>query len=502
MALSPFQSSMASPSSPSSFSSRDCSLLEPVGSPSPMRSSLTPEQRADQEPTPVVPDVRLGVQPGIYEECHAPYDCTANSPLGPIPLLFMNCTRTIPTHGVDDMQALSFHRTVFGPLKSTRTPAHSAQSLFVNYVVDKQMALHFLLAVAHSELSLYYGNGLILPQKSYLHFYQGTKLLRHASTPRGPTDHVNMMLSFLYMYMFWMRRDSPVAQKLRGLSRIVVDYVRTHKVDEFCTHDDVDSLPDGLLIPDHVLVARIFTYLYDRDGFCSFFGCGGSFATFVNEDHSTRRKIWRLSRTVFLMFPEENGLTSSSSLPEVHEAAILELYFMLITIHHEINIYSQTGGLHRYGDECRLRQHLHELKNEYSYIFSLVTNGEPLSAHRVSLLECVTVTFFYALQIYLHRSCESAFGADPVPEEVGCALGSLVMAAYNAVAIGPIQLLERFQWSLFIGVIETRDPVHREWILTHLSDPALKRIYQLVQEAKRHSPVTMQSLRRIVGGGL
>ena len=115
-------------------------------------------------------------------------------------------------------------------------------------------------------------------------------------------------------------------------------------------------------------------------------------------------------------------------------------------------------------------------------------------------MECVTVTFFFALQIYLHRSCESAFGADPVPEEVRCALSSLITCAYNTVTIGSAQLLERFQWSLFIGGLETRDPVHRGWIITHLSDPALKRVFQLVQEAKRHSPVTMQILRRIVGG--
>ena len=114
-------------------------------------------------------------------------------------------------------------------------------------------------------------------------------------------------------------------------------------------------------------------------------------------------------------------------------------------------------------------------------------------------MECVTVTFYYALQIYLHRSCESAFGTDPVPEEVSCALGSLVTAAYTAVTIGPIQLLERFQWSLFIWGLETRDPVHREWITIHLSDPALKRVFQLVQEATSHSPVTMHNLRRIVG---
>ena len=345
-----------------------------MGSASPVISLPTPEQQDDEGSTPNLPVTRLGLQAGIHEEYPVLHEYHPNSLLDPLPLLFMNYMRNTPTHDVDDMQALSFHRTVFGPLKSTRDPAHSAQSLFVDYVVDKQMALHFLLAVAHRELSLYYDSGLVLPQKSSLHFHQGTKLLRYAPTPRGPTDHVNMMLSFLYMYMFWMRRDKPAPQKLRELSRTVVEYMQTYKVDELCTKDDVNLFPEtfaaGLLIPDQVLLARIFTYLYDRDGFCSFFGCGGSFATFVNEDYFKMRKIWRLSRTAFLLFPEENGLTSGS-LPEVHEAAILELYFMLITIHHEINIHSQTGGLHRYGNGRRLKQHLDELKKVHIVAFAI-----------------------------------------------------------------------------------------------------------------------------------
>ncbi|KAF5861308.1 hypothetical protein ETB97_000424 [Aspergillus alliaceus] len=116
---------------------------------------------------------------------------------------------------------------------------HSA-NLFLNYAVDRRMALHFLLAVAHGELSLHYGIGLNLSQESNLRFDQ-------------------------------------------------VDYVRTHKVDDFCTNEGLDifleaSSSGRLPIPDQVLLARIFTYLYDRDGFCSFFWCGGSFATIVNDD--------------------------------------------------------------------------------------------------------------------------------------------------------------------------------------------------------------------------
>jgi hypothetical protein len=348
---------------------RDYSLVGPLESPSAIMSLRTPEQREDelQETTPVLANQRpQGTVAGAStsQEFYMPHVPAVDYLSESLPLLFMSCTRSIPIAGTDDMQALSFHRTVFGPLKSTRTPANSAHSIFVNCAIDKQMALHFLLAVAHCELSLYYGTGLDLPRESYLHFDQGSQLLRHALAPRGPTDHITFLLSFLYMFMFMMRSDQPAPQKLRELSRVVVDYVQNHNVDEFCINEDVNIFSQdssaGLLIPDQVLLARIFTYLYDRDGFCSFFGCGGSFATFVNGDASKRRKIWTLSRTVFL-FSKESDL-SSGTISEIQDAVVLDLYFTLIAVHHEINLYSQTGNISTCGDERRLKQHLDQLR--------------------------------------------------------------------------------------------------------------------------------------------
>ncbi|KAE8155305.1 hypothetical protein BDV25DRAFT_135052 [Aspergillus avenaceus] len=414
-----------------------------------------------------------------------------------------NWARCITSTGTDDNSALCFHRMVFAPLKSTRSVANSAQSLFINYAIDKNMALHFLLAVAHSELALYYGNGLSLPRESYAHFDRGSKLLCHAPHPRRPADHINMMLSFLYMYMFWMRRDPLVPQKLQELSRVVVDYVQTHDVDAFCTNDDVDLFSEhlsstGPSIPDQVLLARIFTYLYDRDSYCSFFGCGGSFATYVNVDLSKVRKIWTLSRTIFLWFPGDN---TDGAFPEIYEASVLDLYFKLITMHHEINIYSQNGREYRRDAKQQLWLHLNELKCEYSSTFSLVIHREAQST-QPSLMACVTVAIFYALQIYLHRSRDSVFGTDPICYEVRQALSRLVVAAYQAVATGPVQLLERFQWSLFIAGIETRDPVHKEWLANHIFDPGLKSAFKAVQGAKEQSKVTMETVRRMTGGKL
>lgn len=112
----------------------------------------------------------------------------------------------------------------------------------------------------------------------------------------------------------------------------------------------------------------------------------------------------------------------------------------------------------------------------------------------------VTVTFFHALQIYFYRSRNSHFGERPVPSEIQWALRELVAAAYYTMATGPVQLLERFQWSLLIAGIETHDPVHQEWISRTISDPSMKHALHLIQEAKTISCISMQTLRQIIEG--
>ena len=111
----------------------------------------------------------------------------------------------------------------------------------------------------------------------------------------------------------------------------------------------------------------------------------------------------------------------------------------------------------------------------------------------------VTVTILHALQIYLYRSRDSAFGETPVPPEVETALTDLVAVAYHTITIGPVQLLERFQWALLIAGIETHDPIHRDWISASISDPVIKSVYNHVLAAKGMSDtVSMEAVRDLI----
>lgn len=54
----------------------------------------------------------------------------------------------------------------------------------------------------------------------------------------------------------------------------------------------------------------------------------------------------------------------------------------------------------------------------------------------------------------------------------------------------------------FINALETHDPVHRHWLVDHISNPSLKGGIQLFQTIKKQSAnyITMQHLRLLIGG--
>ncbi|KAL6234852.1 hypothetical protein BDW75DRAFT_230853 [Aspergillus navahoensis] len=402
--------------------------------------------------------------------------------------------------GSDDMQAVMFHCKVLAPLRSTRNWSCSAHTIFLNKAYNRDMALHFLLAVAHSELAIHYGQGPQAPQESREHFARGSQLLLQAHNPFASPDHVNMMLSFLYMYMFWMRRGHLDPSKLRDLSRAVLVYVRTCGLDTLCASDEFlssEGASDGVInVSEQVLLARIITYLYDRDGFCCFFGCGGQFADYMNSIPQKRQRIWLRSRAAFFLPLSEVGYHEAGT--EMEDAATLDVYFELLILHHENNSYSKASATQPTAVKSRLQRRLETIHSDQAALFHQV--ADQTHGSQCTLMTYVTATIFYALQIYFYRARQSSFGTRPIPFELQHALNSLVSAAYYATKAGQVQLLERFQWSLFIAGLEITDPVHQEWVGNTISDPAIREGFDCIRRIKQHSPasITMQKIRSLI----
>jgi hypothetical protein len=230
----------------------------------------------------------------------------------------------------NDVLALEFHRTIFAYLRSTRDPTKSSHFTFSHHALKMPIALHLLLAVSHSELVIYQGQGAQTPQESLLHFGLGSNmLLQRLTSTLDSGNHAEVMLSYLYLYHFWLRRDQWNLQKLQDLSMSILLYVKTWALDEACSLAYRQSSVAGHHSVEYGLVAKILTYLFDRDGFCAYSGFAGALCTDGIQNQAVWQDIWHLSQ---LAFPP----------PSSREVAVLECYYQLIWIHHQINCYSQS----------------------------------------------------------------------------------------------------------------------------------------------------------------
>jgi len=70
---------------------------------------------------------------------------------------------------------------------------------------------------------------------------------------------------------------------------------------------------------------------------------------------------------------------------------------------------------------------------------------------------------FYAVQVFY--SCID--GQESYPSWLDTALTELLTIAYKAIEESPGQVY-RLAWPLTIALVKTRDPIHREWILTQV----------------------------------
>lgn len=233
-----------------------------------------------------------------------------------------------PSH-FNDAQAADFYRMVFAPLRSTKTPAASPHFFFADYVRTRCMASHFLLAVSHSEISTFYGQAPGQSPEALQHFAIASDLFSQ-NLILANAQHMEMMLSFLYIYHFWLRRPAWNSQKLFTLSTAILIYVKRNDLDKMCAIQDVSALgrQSGSSSSTAAILSRILVYLFDRDGFCAFAGIGGILATHACQHEELWQKIWRVSNTAFAPASAFEGVT-------------LSLYFELTLIHHHINCYSQ-----------------------------------------------------------------------------------------------------------------------------------------------------------------
>jgi hypothetical protein len=368
-------------------------------------------------------------------------------------------------------QALNHYQTVFSLYRSTKDPKWSTHKMLLNYGSYDPMIMHFILAVSINDFNLRLSNENAY-QGAETHFETGSRLWIETMKKNDPSDHLALMTSFFFLYLYMTKRKNVTHQRLQKLNKSVAEFVRRHKLDTRCLGSTRSLTPDegfdesaAMAIRQRSLLARVIMWTFDEDVKCGFQGSGGHFAQYLSENDARTKNIYDASRSVLenhwgAQYPDYQVFDDNEN------SFILEFLFAMMPLQQDINDLSKRDS--DSAEICRrIRRRFSILEQDYSSIFR-IARTKTLPRSRVLLNADCDVVLFNALKIYYFRSTIVDLVID-TPQEVAQAMKSLLLIVQQTFASNGTELHERLQWPLFLAGIETDDTIYREWILSKLT---------------------------------
>lgn len=400
-------------------------------------------------------------------------------------------------------QALNHYQTVFSLYRSTKDPKWSTHKMLLNYGSHNPMIMHFILAVSINDYSICLANEHAY-QGAQNHFEIATGLWVETMKKDNQADHLTLMISFFFLYLYMTKRSNVTHQRLRKLSKSAVDFVKKNKLDTRCLASTSSLLPDeasgdsaAMTTRQRSLLARLIMWTSDEDVKCGFQGSGGHLAQYLSENDTRTKNIYDASRSVL-----ENHWRSDYPDCQVFDdnenSVILEFLFALMPLQQDINELSSRSDANT-TDICRrIQRRFTTLEQDYSSVFRIAAT-RIMPRTRVLVNADYDVVLFNALRIYYFRSTITDLTMD-TPPEICLALKNLLSIVRQTFAFNGTELHERLQWPLFLAGIETDDPIYREWIILKLTSYCVLGALKSTLEAQQRTGkrLTMMGIRDLL----
>jgi Fungal specific transcription factor domain len=400
--------------------------------------------------------------------------------------------------------ALYYYKTTLSLSHTTKDPTWSTSMVFLRLGSKRPLVMRLLLAASLNSLV---SNQEVSDPPDMLviakhHFQTGEKLLTEQLGNQIAPDHVNVMTAFWFLYLYRSRQSDVNVGEMTQLSQKVGHYVRKHELDRLCTDSSTDSASgtcSGLSHRKRSLLARLLIWIFYVDVSLGFRNRGGSLAKYLSEDIERMDKVYKTSKSILhLHWGSEYPPHQLSD--DVQNCEVLEMLYKTFLAYHAINELSDGMRTETLVDES-IERKLIDIEENYSSIFLLANSSTGGPPRLLQNAEWV-VSLFYAIRIYYFR-CTNLDAHAPRPPIVEKALSSLIGIVYRTYTSGPSELYGCPQWPLLIAGAETSDPIHRDWILKHMSPDVYKKALENIVQAQKEigGRIGISQLREICGEG-
>lgn len=243
---------------------------------------------------------------------------------------------------LDEHRAVKHYQTTYSLYRTAKDPNWSTHMVLLRLGSKDPMIMHLLLAVSINDLQNRSGD-TSWSQQAHNHFQAGAHLLIGNMQCITESNHVSLMASFFFIYLYMTKRQCIAAQQLRQLSLVVANYVKKYSPDSFCT-DSIHSPETTPLITtskyDRSLIARLIMWTFDEDVKSSFQGAGGYFARYLT-DHGVRTKnVYNVSRNALsVYFGAEYPVYQN--MDDQQNSTVLEFLWAMMPLWQDINDITQ-----------------------------------------------------------------------------------------------------------------------------------------------------------------
>ncbi|KAK6600454.1 hypothetical protein H4I96_07780 [Botrytis cinerea] len=321
---------------------------------------------------------------------------------------------------------------------TTKNPTWSTQQIYICLGAQDPLIMHLLLAISFRDL-YFKDKDNELHDLAQKHFRAGIGRLLTAISEEESPHHLSIMAAFWFLYMLGSSQIHAGIGTMMLLSKVVCDYVQTHVVGLL----DLDPInkrhedpPPPFHLRDQSLLARVTIWMFYADNIPKIVDMGRAVLA-LNFDRE---------------YPPDQAADDSQNLE------VLDL-------------------LWKSAMTCQLQ--FCELEQTYSSTFELAAMDLETRPRFLVNADWI-LSYFYAIRIYHFRYTTQNEDRNARPKVVKRALKSLLDIAQRIFAKGDEEHYERLHWPLFMAGIETRDTIHREWILKKFSSGKFKTVLEKV----------------------
>lgn len=92
---------------------------------------------------------------------------------------------------------------------------------------------------------------------------------------------------------------------------------------------------------------------------------------------------------------------------------------------------------------------------------------------------------FNALRIYFFR-CQVGNSEIETPTKIQAAIQIVLATVHRALKAALASMYPRYQWALFMAGIECKDPMHRNWLVSRLTNTRIKMTLERIISIQEH----------------